>query len=53
MSDKQSDIQSDTQRVDLTQTARDACKKFYAKKCGECPLRPAVAEIFTHTGKIT
>jgi len=32
---------SDTQNVDLTQAARDICKEFYAKKCGECPLRPA------------
>jgi len=30
---------SDTQNVDLTQTARDICKAYYAKKCGECPLR--------------
>jgi len=41
MSDMQSDMQSDKQKVDLTQAARDICKVYYAKKCGECPLRPA------------
>jgi sulfatase maturation enzyme AslB (radical SAM superfamily) len=36
------DIQSDDiQSVDLTQAASDICKTYYAKKCGECPLRPA------------
>jgi hypothetical protein len=27
--------------TDLSQSARDICKAYYAKKCGECPLRPA------------